>query len=51
MRTIPTTKRRLAAALLMAIAASPAWAEVRNLSQDWLFHAGEAAGAERSRLR
>jgi beta-galactosidase len=48
MRTIPATKRRLAAALLVGIAASPAWAEVRNLSQDWLFHAGEAAGAERT---
>jgi beta-galactosidase len=32
----------------MVIAASPAWAEVRTLSQDWLFHAGEAAGAERT---
>ena len=35
-------------ALLCAVA-TPAWAEVRNLSQDWRFHAcGEAAGAERS---
>jgi beta-galactosidase len=48
MTTIPATKRRFATALLMVIAASPAWAEVRNLSQDWRFHAGEAAGAERS---
>lgn len=47
MRKIPATKR-LAAALLMAIAAPPAWAEVRNLSQDWRFHAGEAASAERT---
>jgi beta-galactosidase len=38
----------LAAALLIAMAASPAWAEVRSLSQGWRFHAGEAAGAERS---
>jgi beta-galactosidase len=48
MRTIPSTRRRLAAALLMAIAACPALAEVRSLSQEWLFHAGEAAGAERT---
>ena len=47
MRTIRAARPSLAAALLLAIAASPAWAEVRNLSQDWLFHAGEAAGAER----
>jgi beta-galactosidase len=32
----------------MALAAAPAWAEVRSLSQDWRFHAGEAKGAERS---
>ncbi|WP_242164930.1 glycoside hydrolase family 2 TIM barrel-domain containing protein [Lysobacter sp. M15] len=48
MKTIPATKRRFAAALLMALAASPAWAEVRSLSQDWRFHAGHAAGAERA---
>jgi beta-galactosidase len=48
MRTTAAKQRRLAAALLMAMAASPAWGEVRNLSQDWLFHAGEATGAERS---
>ena len=48
MGMIPATTRRLAAAVLMAIAASPAWAEVRSLSQDWRFHAGEAAGAERT---
>ena len=49
MATIPAPTRRLAAALLlMAIAASPAWAEVRSLSQDWRFHAGEAKGAERT---
>lgn len=48
MGTIPATKRRLAATLLMAIAASPVWAEVRSLSQDWLFHAGKAEGAERT---
>ena len=48
MKTIPVTKRRFAAALLMALAASPAWAEVRSLSQDWRFHAGHAAGAERA---
>lgn len=48
MRTTAARKRRLTAALLMAMAASPAWGEVRSLSQDWLFHAGEATGAERS---
>jgi beta-galactosidase len=48
MKTIPATKRRFATALLMALAASPAWAEVRSLSQDWRFHAGHAAGAERA---
>lgn len=48
MRTIRAARPSLAAALLLAIAASPAWAEVRNLSQDWLFHAGEVAGAERT---
>ena len=49
MGTIPATTRRLATALLlMALAAAPAWAEVRSLSQDWRFHAGEAKGAERS---
>ncbi len=48
MRMIPAMKRRIAATLFLAIAASPAWAEVRNLSQDWRFHAGEAAGAERT---
>ena len=48
MRTIRATKRRFAAILLMAIAASPAWGEVRTLSQDWLFHAGHAAGADRT---
>ena len=48
MRTTPVTKRHFAAALLVAIAASPAWAEVRSLSQDWRFHAGAAEGAERS---
>ncbi|SOD55811.1 beta-galactosidase [Pseudoxanthomonas wuyuanensis] len=48
MRMFQPPKRRLVAALLMAIAASPAWAEVRSLSQDWRFHAGEAQGAERS---
>ncbi|MDR6842659.1 glycoside hydrolase family 2 TIM barrel-domain containing protein [Pseudoxanthomonas sacheonensis] len=48
MRTTAAKQRRLAAALLMAMSASPAWAEVRNLSQDWLFHAGEVTGAERS---
>ena len=49
MVTIPATTRRLAIALLlMALAAAPAWAEVRNLSQDWRFHAGEVKGAERS---
>ncbi|HEX5663734.1 MAG TPA: glycoside hydrolase family 2 TIM barrel-domain containing protein, partial [Xanthomonadaceae bacterium] len=41
--------RRVAMALLlMALAASPAWAEVRSLSQDWRFHAGEAKGAEKA---
>ena len=48
MRMIPAMKRRIAATVFLAIAASPAWAEVRSLSQDWLFHAGEAAGAERA---
>ena len=48
MSTIPAIKRRLAAALLMALAASPGWAEVRSLSQDWRFHAGHAADAERT---
>ena len=48
MRTIPSTTRRLIVALLTTLAASPAWAEVRSLSQDWRFHAGEAAGAQRS---
>lgn len=48
MRMFQPPKRRLVAALLMAIAAAPAWAEVRSLSQDWRFHAGEATGAERS---
>jgi beta-galactosidase len=48
MTTIPMARRRLAAALLMAIAASPAWAEVRSLSQDWRFHAGEIKGAQRT---
>lgn len=48
MRPMPVTKRHLAAALLMAIAASPADAEVRSLSQDWRFHGGAAEGAERS---
>ncbi len=48
MRTIPSATQRLTVALLMTLAASPAWAEVRSLSQDWRFHAGEAAGAQRS---
>lgn len=48
MRTTAAKKRRLTAALLMAMAASPACGEIRSLSQDWLFHAGEATGAERS---
>jgi beta-galactosidase len=48
LRTIPATKRCLAAALLTLIAASPVSAEVRSLSQDWRFHAGEASGAERT---
>jgi beta-galactosidase len=48
MRTIAATQRRFAAVLLVALAAAPAWAEVRNLSQDWRFHAGEAKGAERA---
>lgn len=48
MGTIPATTRRVAIALLlMALAAAPAWAEVRSLSQGWRFHAGEAKGAER----
>lgn len=33
--------------LALALAAVPAWAETRSLSQDWLFHAGDAAGAEK----
>jgi beta-galactosidase len=48
MRTIAATQRRFAAVLLMALAAAPAWAEVRSLSQDWRFHAGEVKGAERN---
>lgn len=47
MRTIPAT-RRLIATVLMALAAFPVCAEVRSLSQEWLFHAGEVTGAERS---
>ncbi|MCF7220368.1 glycoside hydrolase family 2 TIM barrel-domain containing protein [Marilutibacter chinensis] len=46
MRTIPVTGRQLATALLMMMAASPAGAEIRNLSQDWVFHAGDAEGAQ-----
>ncbi len=48
MKTTPTSGWRFALALLMAIAAQPACAEIRNLSQDWRFHAGEAEGAGRS---
>jgi beta-galactosidase len=48
MKTIPMVGRRLTAAMLMALAASSACAEVRSLSQEWLFHAGEAKGAERT---
>lgn len=33
--------------LALALAAVPAWAETRSLSQDWLFHAGDVAGAEK----
>jgi beta-galactosidase len=47
MSDIPATARRLAAAALIAIAAFPVCAEVRGLSQEWRFHYGEAAGAER----
>jgi len=41
--------RGLKPVLIMALIAAvvPAWAETRNLSQDWLFHAGEVAGAEK----
>jgi beta-galactosidase len=33
--------------LALALAVAPAWAETRSLSQDWLFHAGDVAGAEK----
>lgn len=48
MRAIPFATQWRAAALLAALAASPAWAEVRSLSQGWRFHAGEAEGAQRA---
>jgi beta-galactosidase len=40
--------RTLVAALAMWGAATPVSAEVRSLSQDWSFRAGEAEGAERA---
>lgn len=33
--------------LALFLTVVPAWAETRSLSQDWLFHAGEVAGAEK----
>ncbi len=42
------TTYRLATALFLALIAWQARAEIRNLSQDWRFHAGEAYGAGRS---
>ena len=42
------TTYRLATALFLALIAWQARAEIRNLSQDWRFHAGEAEGAGRS---
>lgn len=46
--TAQAMHRPLAAVLAMALVASPASAEIRKLSQDWRFHAGEVAGAERA---
>ncbi|WP_343517680.1 glycoside hydrolase family 2 TIM barrel-domain containing protein [Sphingomonas sp.] len=40
----------LAAAAAVAGMAAPASAQIRNLSQDWLFHRGDVAGGERPRL-
>ncbi|MBP3983355.1 DUF4982 domain-containing protein [Pseudoxanthomonas helianthi] len=42
------TTYRLVTALFLALIAWQARAEIRNLSQDWRFHAGEAEGAGRS---
>ena len=49
-RTIKSVIHALIAMVAVASTAAPGWSQIRNLSQDWLFHRGDVAGGERPRL-